>query len=126
MPRIYAMYYAPVKALALAPLERARLGKAGIPGDRAFFIMDERGRLFTQRAAVEYLRTRVLPLRERTVALAHEQYNVMLLGTYQLIAAKQREIDAWRDYIETVRDYWIARSDLERALGAPIPQGDQK
>jgi cobalt-zinc-cadmium efflux system outer membrane protein len=89
-------------------------------------VRELRGRLYTQRAAVEYLRTRVLPLRERTVALAHEQYNVMLLGTYQLIAAKQREIDAWRDYIETVRDYWIARSDLERALGAPIPQGDGK
>ena len=49
MPRIEAIYYAPVKSLALAPLERARAEKPGIAGDRAFFIIDAQGRLFTQR-----------------------------------------------------------------------------
>jgi cobalt-zinc-cadmium efflux system outer membrane protein len=49
----------------------------------------------------------------------------MLTGVYQLLAAKQAEINAYREYIETVRDYWIARAELERAvggrLGAPPP-----
>jgi uncharacterized protein YcbX len=49
VPRIEAIYYAPVKALALAPLERARLEKAGIPGDRAFFIVGGDGKMVTQR-----------------------------------------------------------------------------
>jgi uncharacterized protein YcbX len=49
MPRIEAIYYSPVKSLALAPLERARLEKAGIPGDRAFFIADTDDKLVTQR-----------------------------------------------------------------------------
>jgi cobalt-zinc-cadmium efflux system outer membrane protein len=53
----------------------------------------------------------------------------MLLGVYQLIQAKQAEYDAYRQYIEAVRDYWIARSDLERAvggrLGAPSPPMNQ-
>jgi hypothetical protein len=49
MIRIESLYYAPVKSLALASLERARLEKPGIPGDRAFFIVDAEGRLATQR-----------------------------------------------------------------------------
>ena len=44
----------------------------------------------------------------------------MLLGVYQLIQAKQAEFEAYRDSIEALRDYWIARSDLERAIGGRI------
>lgn len=47
--RVEAMCISPVKSLGLAPVARARLDKAGIAGDRAFFIVDERARLFTQR-----------------------------------------------------------------------------
>jgi len=47
--RIGAMYFAPVKALALAELPQARLEKPGIAGDRAFYIIDAAGALFTQR-----------------------------------------------------------------------------
>jgi hypothetical protein len=43
------MYISPVKSLALMPLERAHVDKPGIAGDRAFFIIDEAGKLFTQR-----------------------------------------------------------------------------
>jgi cobalt-zinc-cadmium efflux system outer membrane protein len=44
----------------------------------------------------------------------------MLLGVYQLISAKQNEVNTYREYIETVRDYWIARADLERAVGTRL------
>ena len=47
--RIESMYISPVKSLALQRIEGALLEKAGIPGDRAFFIIDARGKLFTQR-----------------------------------------------------------------------------
>ena len=49
MIRIDHMYIAPVKALALAEVARAYLDKPGIAGDRAFFIIDAEGKLFTQR-----------------------------------------------------------------------------
>ena len=49
MIRIDRMYIAPVKALALTELTRARLEKPGIAGDRAFYIIDAKGKLFTQR-----------------------------------------------------------------------------
>ncbi len=84
-----------------------------------------RARVAASRAVADYCRTRVVPLRERMVALAQQQYDAMLLGVYQLLQAKQSEIDAYREYIESVRDYWIARSDLERALGARLPPGEK-
>jgi hypothetical protein len=49
MIRVEKLYYAPVKSLALVEAERAYLDKPGIAGDRAFYIIDERGKLITQR-----------------------------------------------------------------------------
>jgi cobalt-zinc-cadmium efflux system outer membrane protein len=45
------------------------------------------------------------------------QYNAMLMGTYDLLQAKDRELDAQRGAVEATRDYWIARAELERAVG---------
>ena len=49
MIRVQRIYISPVKSLGLASLDRAFLDKPGIPGDRAFFIVDAEGKLFTQR-----------------------------------------------------------------------------
>jgi cobalt-zinc-cadmium efflux system outer membrane protein len=79
-----------------------------------------RDRVVMARKLADGYRAALVPLRERVVALAQQQYDAMLLGVYQLIAAKQNEVDAYRGYIEAVRDYWVARSDLERAVGGRI------
>jgi outer membrane protein, heavy metal efflux system len=83
-----------------------------------------RDAMVAARGLAERYRTVVVPLRERIVALAQQRYDAMLLGAYELLLAKQSEVGAYRDYIGAVRDYWIARSDLERATGgrlAPWP-----
>jgi cobalt-zinc-cadmium efflux system outer membrane protein len=77
-------------------------------------------RVALARQVVDRYRKTLIPLRERIVALSQQQYDAMLLGVYQLIVAKQNEVSAYREYIEAVRDYWIARSDLERAVGGRI------
>lgn len=77
-------------------------------------------RVLTARSVVEQYGKVVVPLRENVVRFSQEQYDAMLLGVYQLIQAKQAEFDAYREYIEALRDYWIARSDLERAVGARV------
>jgi outer membrane protein, heavy metal efflux system len=79
-----------------------------------------RDHLLGTRAIVDYYRTRALPLRERAVILAQEQYNAMLLGVYQLLSAKQGQIRTYREYLQSVRDYFIARAQLERAAGGPL------
>ena len=76
-----------------------------------------RDRLDQARRMAELYRASIIPAREQTVALSQQQYDAMLLGVYPFIAAKQGEANAYREYIMTVRDYWIARADLERAAG---------
>lgn len=40
----------------------------------------------------------------------------MLVGVFQLLQAKQNELQARRDFIEAQREYWSARTDLDRAI----------
>jgi uncharacterized protein YcbX len=49
--RVAALYRSPVKSLAMERIDRARVEKAGIEGDRAFFIVNGDGGLVTQREA---------------------------------------------------------------------------
>ena len=79
-----------------------------------------RDRVIFTRRIVERYRTVLIPLRERIVALSQQEYDAMLLGAYQLILVKQNEVNAYREYIEAARDYWLARSDLEQAVGGRI------
>ena len=88
-------------------------------------VRQARNRLMAARLTIEYYAKTLVPLRERIVTLSQEQYNAMLLGVYQLLQAKQNEITSYREYIEAVRDYWIARADLERAIGTRL-KGDDK
>lgn len=76
-----------------------------------------RDRLMMSRYRIEHLLKVVVPLREKAVALTQEQWNFMLVGAFELIESKRREFDAYQDYINAVRDYWITKSDLVRALG---------
>lgn len=83
-------------------------------------VRSSRSRVVTARGVVEEYGKVIVPIRENIVRFSQEQYDAMLLGVYQLIQAKQSEFAAYREYIEALRDYWIARSDLERAIGGRI------
>ena len=106
---------------ALARQSQAR--ESALAVDIRSEVRAARGRLIAIREVVDRYAKVVVPLREQAVSLSQEQYNAMLLGAYQLLAAKQSEVNAYREFIEALRDYWIARTDLERALGMAIPSG---
>ncbi len=76
-----------------------------------------RDRLLSMRRLVQHYRDVVIPVREAIVAGTQQEYDSMLVGAFELIAAKQSEYDVYHEFVEAVRDYWIARSELERALG---------
>ena len=61
-----------------------------------------------------------LAMAQRLDVAAQQQYNYMLKGTYDLLEAKQHEIEAERSSIEASRDYWVARAALERAVGGSL------
>jgi cobalt-zinc-cadmium efflux system outer membrane protein len=79
------------------------------------------GRMKAARAVVERYTRVVVPLRRKVVSLSEEQHNAMLLGAYQVLVAKQNEVTAYSDLITSLRDYWIARAELERATGGNLP-----
>ena len=68
------------------------------------------------RARVEYYRDVVLPRRRRIVELTKLEHNAMLVGVFQLLQARQNEARAQREAIDAQREYWSARTDLDRAL----------
>ena len=104
-----------------AQVRQARAHQEGLAIEVRSEVRRAYSRLHSTRAIVEHYRTVLLPLRERTVRLSQERYNAMLLGVYGLLQAKQLEISAYREYLFGVRDYWIARSELERASGGKLP-----
>ena len=46
----------------------------------------------------------------------------MQIGIFQLLQAKREEIEAGREYVETLRDYWVARAELERVVGGTLKE----
>jgi outer membrane protein, heavy metal efflux system len=75
------------------------------------------GRLDNARRAMQHFRSTLLPLHERIVAETLKFYNGMLLGVYDVLLARQNQFNAQRDYIETLKSYWLAKTELEHALG---------
>lgn len=73
------------------------------------------------RSRIEQYRTALIPQREEIVQRTQEQVNFMLVGQFELLLSKQQEYDAYQGYLEAVRDYWVARTELRRQVGAPLP-----
>ncbi|MDO8730601.1 MAG: TolC family protein [Candidatus Omnitrophota bacterium] len=84
-------------------------------------VRSARDRLRVTRRMVERYRDDLIPLREKVVAESQKQYNFMLIGVFQLLQDKREEIAAYREYVEAFRDYWTARTDLEKAVGSRLP-----
>jgi cobalt-zinc-cadmium efflux system outer membrane protein len=80
-----------------------------------------RTRMYNARDRVEFYRRDVLPVQEKLVQQTQLQYNGMLLGVFQLLQVRREQIEAGSEYIDAMRDYWTARTDLERAVGGHLP-----
>ena len=62
-------------------------------------------------------RNRIIPLQIEIISSSEELYNVMGLGIDRLIENKRQELEANRNYFEILKDYWVARVQLDKALG---------
>jgi cobalt-zinc-cadmium efflux system outer membrane protein len=68
-----------------------------------------------------YYRDILLPLRERIVNEAQLQYNAMQLGPFQLLQAREQQIETAAAYIDALREYWLARGDIGQLLSGRVP-----
>lgn len=59
----------------------------------------------------------IIPLQKKILNSSEELYNVMGLGIDRLLENKRQELEAYHNYIEILKEYWIARVQLDKALG---------
>jgi outer membrane protein, heavy metal efflux system len=83
-------------------------------------VRELRDRLLSLADMAKYYHDDLLPTRIRMVNNAILEYNAMQVSPYELFLVKSQEVDAERGYIDTLRDYWITRAELERAVGGTL------
>ena len=83
-------------------------------------VRSARDRMLLARERVNYLQSTAMPLRRRVVEESQLQYNAMQVSLFDLLRAKQDEVTAGREYVEALRDYWVARAELEKAVGGSL------
>jgi outer membrane protein, heavy metal efflux system len=76
--------------------------------------------MLSARATVEHYNQTLMPQRQKILRQTLLQYNAMQVSTYVVLQAKQNEQVAERGYVEALRDYWIARAELERVVGGRL------
>ncbi|MDE2039857.1 MAG: TolC family protein, partial [Elusimicrobia bacterium] len=77
--------------------------------------------LTAARKSAERYKTALLPLSRTVADETLKNYDFMLLGVYDVLRARREQFEAQSEYIGSLRDYWTAWSNLERALGGKIP-----
>lgn len=109
-----------VVASAGAQLRQARERYRALAVQIRAQVRRARTRAEAARRRSDHYRTVVLPLRRRVVDQTQLQYNAMQVGAFQLLQAKRDEIEAGRGYVESLTEHWVARAELERAVGGEL------
>lgn len=104
-------------ALLQSQLRAAQQRMHGLAVDIRSQVRAARNRWVAKHDQLKYQREVLLPLYERVLQETQLRYNGMLVGVYDLLLAKNNQINAARAYIQTLRDYWISQADLEQTLG---------
>ena len=112
----------PAVARLAAQYRQAQRRLEALATDIRSEVRQARDALIAARDLAEFYEKVYLPQRTRIVNETLLQYNAMQKGTFELITAKEHELNAEREYAEAGRDYWIARAQLERALGGRLPE----
>lgn len=63
----------------------------------------------------------LLPLQAKILSETQRQYNAMLIGAFQLFETKHKQIETGKEYILTLKNYWILRTEIESVLNGVLP-----
>ncbi|MBN4050144.1 TolC family protein [Desulfobulbus sp. AH-315-M07] len=80
-------------------------------------------RLRAARNRAMHFKNVILPLRERITQETLLHYNAMGIGVLQLLQAKRDQIESARGYVDALREYWIARADVEQLRAGRLVKG---
>ncbi len=106
---------------ARSSMEAARARLAAVELDTENEVSLALDRLDTARKIADTYRLTLVPERENVTARTVEEVNFMLAGAFEALASRREQFEAYREYIEAVRDYWLARVELRRLSGGALP-----
>jgi outer membrane protein, heavy metal efflux system len=110
----------PASARASAKMRQAQQRYLALAAEIRSDVRAARDKMLLARRQVEYFKSTALPMRTRVTQESQLQYNAMQISPFQLLQAKQEEVKAGADSIEALRDYWVARAELEKAAGGSL------
>jgi cobalt-zinc-cadmium efflux system outer membrane protein len=68
-----------------------------------------------------HYRDALLPVQQVVVDETLKFYNGMLVGVYDLLLARQQQIQTAREYVAALADFWLAWAELEHVAGGRVP-----
>jgi outer membrane protein TolC len=71
----------------------------------------------------KHYRDEVVPLRKRISEENLLRYNGMLISVFELLADSRDQVMSVTGYVEALRDYWIAETNLQSAMTGRSPNG---
>jgi len=74
----------------------------------------------------KHYRDEIVPVRKRISEEVLLRYNGMLMSVFELLADSREQVVAVNGYIEALRDFWLAESDLQMALTGRSPGTTQR
>jgi len=110
----------PAFARTQAKLRQGQQRYLALAADIRSDVRAARDRMLLARQQVEYFKSTALPTRTRVTQESQLEYNAMQLSPFQLLQAKQEEVKTGADSVEALRDYWVARAELEKAVGGSL------
>ena len=110
----------PAVAKLVAEFQQAKDNYSALEVNICSEVREARDALLAAREAVEFSENNLLPSQQTILKETLLQYNAMQKNSFDLAFAKEREQNAEQSSIEALRDYWIARVELERAVGGRL------
>jgi cobalt-zinc-cadmium efflux system outer membrane protein len=83
-------------------------------------IRELRDELTSKREIARFYQEELLRSERQILSESLKNYNAMEIGNFELFTTKAEEARTEREYLEAVRDYWIIRAELERAVGGSL------
>lgn len=109
------------KARGAAELDAAEAALAARALDVDREVSGAYAHLAEARDRVERYRDALIPARETVVEETRREANYMLVDVFALLAARQQAHEAYAGYLDALRDWWVARAALARAVGRRLP-----
>ncbi|AMV45833.1 TolC family protein [Paraburkholderia caribensis] len=69
----------------------------------------------------KHYRDEVVPVRKTISDEMLLRYNGMLTSVFELLADSRDQVAAVNGYIDALKDYWLAETDLQQSLGGRLP-----